>query len=123
MKGWQRYQLAMTVRIGLASLDGYDPAFRPSIQVLDCLGHELRPPECTEEADQQQGTVPGRGDFVGQRGDDPSQHVYIEGCGRVSASAVYTAYAPEDFSDQGVLGRVRMAESLVGVCNGREAAP
>jgi hypothetical protein len=36
---------------------------------------------------------------------------------------VYPADAPEDFADQRVLGRVRMAESLVGVGNGREAAP
>jgi hypothetical protein len=104
-------------------LNRNDPAVWPSIQILDRKGHELRPPECTEEADQQQGTVPECGEVIGKRGDDPGQHVYIEGRRRVSASTVYPADAPEDLADQGVLGRVRMPNGLVGVSNGREAPP
>jgi hypothetical protein len=34
---------------------------------------------------------------------------------------MYPTDALEDFADQGVLGRIRMAESLVGVGDGREA--
>ena len=74
-----------------------------AIQVFDRQGHELRPPECTEEADQQQGTVPDCCQVIGKRGDDAGQHVYVEGRGGVSASTVYSADAPEDLADQGCL--------------------
>jgi hypothetical protein len=115
--------LADAVGVSLAALDGDGPAVWTSIQVLDRNGHELRPPQRAEEADQQQGTVPDRGEIFGKGGDDPGQHVYIEGRGTARASTVYLANAPEDLADQRVLGRVRMTNGLVGVSNGREAAP
>jgi hypothetical protein len=36
---------------------------------------------------------------------------------------MYPTDAPEDFADQRMFGRIGMAGSLVGVSNGREAAP
>jgi hypothetical protein len=63
---------------------------------------------------------PGSGFVV--RGDDPGQHIYVEGRGSVCPSTVYPADAPEDFADQGVFGWIRMATGLVSVSNGRESA-
>jgi len=115
--------LASAIGVGLATSDVYDPAVWPSIEVLDRKADELRPPECTEKADQQQGTVPDRCEVFGKRGDDPGQHVYVEGRGSVRSSTVYPADATEDFADQGVLGWVRMADSLVCVGDCCETAP
>jgi hypothetical protein len=114
--------LASAIGIGLAALNAYDPGVWPSIQIFDRQTDELGSPQRAEEADQQQGAVPNCCEVGGKRGDDPGQHVYIEGRGSVSASTVYPADSPEDLADQGVLGRIGMAEGLVGVGNCCETA-
>ena len=115
--------MAATVRIGLAELDSDDPAVWPSIKVFDRQTDELGSPQRAKEADEQQGTVPNCCEIGGKRGDDPGQHDYVEGRGSVRTSTMYPTDAPEDFADQGMFGRIRMAEDLVVVSNGREAAP
>jgi hypothetical protein len=111
-----RYVLASTIGVGLASLDRDDPAVWPSIQVVDRKGHELRPPECTEEADQHQGAIPDRCEVVRYPATILGQHIYIEGRGSVRPSTVHPADAPEDIA-KGVFGWVRMADSVVGIGN------